>query len=207
MKYLQLVACAIIVLAPQAVAQGKALKPTEGAVAFSFAMPSFGSWKPVPSLTFAAYDPTTHRLVEGGATSKTVMQSKDFKMVTSRLQPGDYVLREVYLYAGASSAYCFGPGTLEFRIEPGRVTYLGELSFEPASGPPRGALNAVLGNNGVWLGRVVHSSGDLAVAAPLIAARVNAPLLEKGATAATFETTGRPRSEIGRDCSQAKPLQ
>jgi hypothetical protein len=158
------------------------------------------------TFSFAPFDPATGRLVAGGRVVTHTPQARDWPLTRKALPAGRYVLRDIYLYAGSSSDYCFGDGTLSFEVRPGEVTYLGALTFEPASAPPGGLANAVLGNNGVWRGRLRVQPGDRE------AAQSQLPQLVRGVAAfaqiepapAVFAVESRPRDEIGRDCFAAR---
>lgn len=197
-------AVAALVSTP-AVAQ-KALKPHEGAALFTYRAPDTGKTKFLATFTFAPFDVANGRLVDGGKTGKHVPQVKEWPLTGVKLAPGNYVLRDIFLYAGSSSAYCFGAGTVAFEVKPGEVTYLGELSFKPAA-PPSGLVAQALGLGGQWQGQVIHSAGDRTAAGVGLAQLFKAPLSAAGASAATFATEGRPKSELGRDCAAAKLMQ
>ncbi|MGJ3230673.1 MAG: hypothetical protein ACFE0P_02630 [Oceanicaulis sp.] len=183
------------------------LRDGEGGVVFSYTQPDFGNWRPLASFTFAEIDPETGELVERGETRTHTPQAKDWPLTRTRLEAGSYVLRDIYLYAGASSSYCFAPQTIRFDIAPGEVVYLGHLSFEPAAGPPGGLANAVLGNNGEWTGRLIVEPGDRAAAEAGLPDlfRDVASLSEAGPETASFTAEGRSRREVGRNCANAEP--
>src|SRR5688572_21514793 len=115
MRTALLIAVAALIAAPAA-AQ-KALKANEGAVLFAYSAPA-GVEKNLATFTFAQFDPAAGNLVDKGKTAKHVPQIKDWPLTSVRLPVGTYVLRDVYLYAGSSSAYCFGAGTVSFEVKP-----------------------------------------------------------------------------------------
>lgn len=203
MRAALMIAIAVLAVAPAA-AQ-KALKANEGAVLFGYSAPA-GVEKYLATFTFAQFDPAAGNLVDKGKTAKHVPQIKDWPLTSVRLPAGTYVLRDVYLYAGASSAYCFGAGTIAIDVKPGEATYIGKLSFRPAPSPG-GVIDRALGFGGQWHGQLIIEEGDRAVAEAGLAKMYKAQLAASGGTAATFATEGRPKSELGRDCSIAKMVQ
>lgn len=206
---LPLIALGVIVTAAagaSAEAQQR-LRDGEGGVVFSYTQPNFGRVRPLATFTFAEIDPETGALAPDGETSRHTPQVKDWPLTRVRLEAGSYVLRDIYLYGGGSSAYCFASGTLRFDVTPGEVTYLGHLTFEPASGPPGGLVNAVLGNNGQWLGRLIVEPGDRDAAQaglPELFRDVD-QLSDTQVETATFPVEGLDRREVGRDCAAAQP--
>ena len=199
-----MLAAAVTLSAAPAVAQ-KALKANEGAVLFGYSAPA-GVEKYLATFTFAQFDPAAGHLVDKGKTAKHVPQIKDWPLTSIRLPPGNYVLRDVYLYAGSSSAYCFGAGTVSFEVRPGEATYIGGLTFRPAS-PPGNIIDRALGFGGQWHGQLIVEEGERAAAETALAKMYKAPLAAAGGTLATFATEGRSKSELGRDCSVAKTVQ
>lgn len=203
MRFAVLAVIAALAAGP-AVAQ-KALKAGEGAVLFAYTPPA-GVEKYLATFTFAPLDGASGQLVDKGKTVKHVPQVKEWPLTGVRLPAGNYVLRDVFLYAGASSAYCFGAGTVAFEVRPGEATYIGKLTFRPAS-PPGNFIDRALGFGGQWHGQLVLDAGDRAGAEAALPKMYKAPLAANGGAAATFATAGRPRSELGRDCAEAKMIQ
>jgi hypothetical protein len=199
---LALLAALVAVSAAPATAQ-KALKAGEGAVVFDYTPPA-GVEKYLATFTFAPFDSAAGHLVDKGKTAKHVPQIKEWPLTGVRLPAGSYVRRDVYLYAGASSAYCFGAGTVAFEVRPGEATYIGKLTFRPAS-PPSNIIDRALGFGGQWHGQLIIEQ-DRAAAEAGLAKLYKALLSAGGGTAATFATEGRPKSELGRDCAAAKMI-
>jgi len=196
---------ATIAFAAAPAAAQKALKAGEGAMLFGYTPPA-GVERYLATFTFAPFDAAGGHLVDKGKTAKHVPQIKEWPLTSVRMPAGTYVLRDVYLYAGSSSAYCFGAGTVAFEVRPGEATYIGKLSFRPAP-PPGGFIDRALGFGGQWHGQLILEPGDRAAAEAGLAKMYKAPLAADGGAAGTFAVEGRAKSELGRDCAAAKMVQ
>lgn len=185
------------------------LRGDEGAIVFSYTQPDFGRWNPLPSFQFVEFDPEAGDFVDNGADVSHAVQVKDWPLTRKRMDPGTYVLRDIFLYAGSSSGYCFGSETIQFEVRPGEVTYLGHLTFEAASGSPGGLANNVLGNNGDWHGRVINSQGDRDSAEADLGElfRDVSEFNDQTPQTTTFDFVNRSRREVGRVCSNAEEIQ
>ncbi|MCP2672012.1 hypothetical protein NHF40_13830 [Maricaulaceae bacterium EIL42A08] len=181
------------------------IRDGQGGVVFSYEQPNFGDWRPLTTFMFAEVDPETGELVERGETQRYTPQARDWPLAGTRIDAGSYVLREIYLYAGASSAYCFADRTVRVDVEPGEVVYLGHLTFQPA-GTPEGLVNQALGNRGTWRGELIRTEGNRAAAEAQIGELFRDV---EGFSAdepgyASFTIDGLGRRQIGRDCSNAE---
>jgi hypothetical protein len=200
-------ASTLLALSAEADAQQR-LRDDQGGIVFSYEQPNFGDWRPLTTFMFAEIDPDTGELVERGETQRYTPQARDWPLAGTRIDAGSYVLREIHLYAGASSAYCLADRTVRIDVEPGEVVYLGHLTFQPA-GAPDGLLNQALGNRGTWRGELIRTQGDRAA----IEARIGDLFRDVDGFSdiepveASFKIDGLGRRQIGRDCSNAEVYQ